>query len=54
MFQKIRNFIGLLLVTSLLTYFVMWAIVESVPEPKPLGYKLAPTDEEMKEINSDY
>ena len=41
---------GLLLTVAMLIAFVMWAIVESIPEKKPPGYKIAPTDEEIREI----
>jgi hypothetical protein len=36
--------------STLLFLFIVWALVESIPEKKPPGYKIAPTDEEMKEI----
>jgi len=50
MFREFLNFMGLLLTVAMLIAFVMWAIVESIPEKKPPGYKIAPTDEEIREI----
>ena len=41
---------GLLLAVAILITFVMWVIVKSIPEKKAPEYKIAPTDEEIREI----
>ena len=52
MWKNILNFMGLILMTAGLTAFVIWACVNAFPHKEPVdkGYKIAPTDEELKEI----
>jgi len=52
MWRKFINFMGLLFMTGLLIAFVMWCFITGFPPKEKVdpGYKIAPTEKELREI----